>query len=170
VTYSIFRENKSGTLLAGDPTGTSGVSATWGDPTFQGITWQDIPVTTKSDALLLDATLSSATAVDLDFELRTQSGQILSDSAGASANEHVSSAVQPNATYILRVKGFANGPATFNIVSDQLLPQGSPNQNAGTVTAGGSSTGPGSTPGLLSRLVRFTVNPLLRKVTFQILR
>jgi len=169
VTYAIFRENKTGTLVAGDPTGTSGVSATWGDPTFQGITWQDIPVTTKSDALLLDATLSSATAVDLDFELRTQSGQILSDSAGASAAEHVSSAVQPNTTYILRVKGFANGPATFNIVSDQLLPNGSPNGNAGTRTTGGSSGG-GGTTGLVARLVRFTVNPLTRNVTAQILR
>ncbi len=171
VTYSIFRENKTGTMLAGDPTGTSGVSATWGDPTFQGITWQDIPVTTKSDAMFLDATLSSATAVDMDFELRTESGQILSDSAGATANERVSSAVQPNTTYILRVKGFANGPSTFNIVSDQLLPNGSPNQNAGTVTAGGGTSGSGGgVTGLLSRLVRFTVNPLTRKVTVQLLR
>jgi Zn-dependent metalloprotease len=169
VTYSIFRENKSGTLVAGDPTGTSGVSATWGDPTFQGITWQDIPVTTKSDALFIDATLSSATAVDLDFELRTTGGQILSDSAGATAAEHVSSAVQPNTTYILRVKGFANGPATFSIVSDQLLPNGSPNGNAGTRTSGGASSGTGGTTGLVSRLVRFTVNPLTRKVTAQLL-
>jgi Zn-dependent metalloprotease len=171
VTYSIFRENKSGTLVAGDPTGTSGVSLTWGDPTFQGITWQDIPVTSKSDALFIDATLSSATAVDMDFELRTTDGQILSDSAGATANEHVSSSVHPNTNYILRVKGFANGPATFNIVSDQLLPNGSPNGNAGTVTSGGApNTGGGGITGLLSRLVRFTVNPLTRKVTAQLLR
>lgn len=171
VVYSVFRENKSGTLLLGDPTGTSGVSATWGDPTFQGITWDDIPVTTKSDALFLDARLSSATAVDLDFELRTTDGMVLSDSAGASASEHVSSAVQPNTTYILRVKGFANGPATYDIVSDQFLPNGSSNGNAGT-TAGSSGSGSGSglpIGGLLNRLVRFTVNPLTKKVTAQIL-
>lgn len=170
VIYSIFRENKSGTLVAGEPTATGGASLTWGDPAFKGITWEDVEVTTKSDALFLDATLTSATAVDLDFELRTVDGQILSDSAGATATEHVSSAVQPNTTYIFRVKGFANGPSTFNIVSDQFLPNGSPNANAGT-TGGGSGSGSGGGPlgGTVSNIVRFTVNPLTRRVTFQIL-
>ena len=128
-------------------------------------------MTTKSDALFLEATLSSLTAVDMDFELRTADGQILADSAGATAAEHVSSAVQPNTTYILRVKGFANGPSTFNIVSDQLLPHGSPNENAGTRTVGGSGsatpTGPLPT---LPNLLRFTVNPITRSVTVRILR
>lgn len=170
VIYSIFRETKTGTLIAGEPTGISGSSLTWGDPAFKGITWDDVEVTTKSDALFLDATLTSATAVDLDFELRTVDGQILSDSAGATATEHVSSSVQPNTTYIFRVKGFANGPSTFNIVSDQYLPNGSPNGNAGTTGGGGSGPGSGGGPlgGLLSNLVRFTVNPLTKKVTFQI--
>lgn len=67
VTYSLFTETKTGTLVAGEPTATSGTSATWGDPTLKGITWDDVPVTTKSDALVLDATLSSLTAVDLDL-------------------------------------------------------------------------------------------------------
>lgn len=169
VVYSIFRENKTGTLVAGDPSGTSGTSATWGDPAFKGITWEDFEVTTKSDALFLDATLSSSTAVDLDFELRTVDGMVLSTSGSATANEHVSSSVQPNTTYILRVKGFANGPSTFNIVSDQFLPNGSGNANAGT-TGGGTGTGSGSSPLPLARLVRFTVNPILKKVTFSILR
>ena len=167
VVYSIFRENKTGALVAGEPTATGGTSATWGDPAFKGITWDDILVTTKSDALFIDATLSSATAVDLDFELRTQDGQILDDSAGATAAEHVAGAVQPNTTYVLRVKGFANGPSTFNIVSDQLLPNNSPNANAGT--AGGSGSGGGLT-NPVSALVRFTVNPLTRNVTFVVLR
>jgi len=171
ITYSVFRENKTGALVVGEPTGIAGVSVTWGDPAFKGITWEDIPVETKSDALFLEASLSSATSVDLDFELRTQDGQLLDDSAEFSANEFVSSAVQPNTTYILRVKGFANGPTTFNIVSDQLLPLGSPNQNAGTRTVGGSgsttSTGPLPT---VTNLLRFTVNPITRSVTVRILR
>lgn len=167
VVYSIFRENKTGTLAGGDPTGTAGASATWGNPAFQGITWQDVEVMTKSDALILDATLSSLTAVDMDFELRTVDGQILSSSAGATANEHVSSSVQPNTRYILRVKGFANGPSTFNIVSDQLLPNNSPNANAGTQNSGGGSGG--GTIGVVN-IVRFTVNPLTRSVTAQLLR
>ena len=168
IVYSIFRENKTGALIAGEPTATGGASATWGNPTFKGVTWDDIPVTTKSDALTLEATLTSATAVDLDFELRTTDGQVITDSAGATANEFVSSAVQPNTTYILRVKGFANGPSTFNILCDQLLPNNSPNANSGTRTNGGGTTG-GGTSGIVNR-VRFTVNPITRNVTFRLLQ
>jgi hypothetical protein len=170
VTYSIFTETKTGTLLGGEPTGTSGTSATWGDPAFKGITWDDVPVTTKSDALALEATLSSATAVDMDFELRTMDGQILDDSAGATANEFVSSAVQPNTTYVLRVLGYLNGPSTYSIATTQLLPNGSPNENGGTRTTGGSSTSTTTAvTSVVSKLVRFTVNPLTRTVTFKIL-
>jgi hypothetical protein len=169
VTYSIFRENKTGTLVGGDPSGTGGSPAlTYGDPRFAGVTYADVEVTTKSDALILDATLSSATAVDLDFELRTVDGLVLASSAGATANEHVSSSVQPNARYILRVKGFANGPSTFNIISDQLLPNNSPNANAGTTSSGGGLPSVGETT--ITNLVRFTVNPLTKSVTAQILK
>lgn len=165
VTYSIFSETRTGTLLAGDPTATGTASATWGNPAFKGITWDDVLVTTKSDAVSLDATLSSLTAVDLDFDLLDAAGNLIASSAGATAAEHVSAAVTPNTTYTLRVKGFANGPSTFSIVSKQLLPNGSSNANAGTQTAGGT---PGTTG--ITRLVRFTVNPLTRNVTFQLLR
>ncbi|MEQ1764691.1 MAG: M36 family metallopeptidase [Pyrinomonadaceae bacterium] len=165
ITYSIFTETKTGTLVAGEPTATGGTSATWGDPAFKGITWDDVLVTTKTDALALEATLSSATAVDLDFELRTTGGQVLSHSAGATATEFVSSAVQPNTTYVLRVLGFANGPSTFSILSNQLLPQGSPNENGGTRTIGSPSVA-SATTSTISGLFRFTVNPLTKKVTF----
>jgi Zn-dependent metalloprotease len=168
VTYSIFRENKSGTLLAGEPTSAGGTSATWGDPTFKGITWDDVPVTTKNDALFLEATLSATTAVDCDFELRTVDGQVLASSAGPTANEFVSSAVQPNTTYVLRVLGWASGPTTFNIVSDQLLPNGSPNANAGTKTVGGS-TQTNATTNVITKVMRFTVNPLTKAVTLRLL-
>jgi Fungalysin metallopeptidase (M36)/Fungalysin/Thermolysin Propeptide Motif len=168
VTYSIFTETKTGTLLAGEPTATGGASATWGNPTFKGITWDDVLVTTKSDALSLEGQLTSATAADLDFELRTMDGQVLMRSAGATATEFVSAAVQPNTTYVFRVLGFANGPGTFQIVSNQLLPQGSPNANSGTRTVGGSSI-VSTTTNVLTRLVRFTVNPLTRTVLVRIL-
>ncbi|HEU4713278.1 MAG TPA: M36 family metallopeptidase [Pyrinomonadaceae bacterium] len=168
VTYSIFTETKTGTLLAGEPTATGGTSATWGNPTFQGITWTDVLVTTKSDAVSLEGRLTSATAVDLDFELRTMDGKVLMRSAGATATEFVSSAVQPNTTYVFRVLGFANGPSTFQIVSNQLLPQGSANENGGTRTVGGGST-LSATTNVLMRLVRFTVNPLTRTVSVRIL-
>lgn len=169
--YSIFTETKTGKLLAGEVTGTTGEpGVTYGDPAFRGITWEDIEITTKSDAFFLEARLSSATSVDLDFELRTTDGQILDDSAEFTANEYVSSAVQPNTTYILRVKGYANGPTDFQIVANQFLPAGSPNANAGTNSGGGSSTTTGTNTGVISKLVRFTVNPLTKKVTFQILK
>jgi hypothetical protein len=169
VSYSYFTETKTGTLVAGEPTATAGTSLTWGDPTFKGITWDDIPVTTKSDALYLEAALSSLTAVDMDFELRTTDGVVLSDSAGATASEKVAAAVQPNTTYILRVKGFANGPSTYSIDCKQFLPAGSPNRNDGSTSGGTTTTTGGGTSGILSKLVRFTVNPLTKKVTFQLL-
>ncbi len=168
VTYSIFTETKTGTLLGGEPTATGGTSATWGNPAFKGITWDDVLVTTKSDALVLEGQLTSATAVDMDFELRTMDGQVLMRSAGATATEFVSSAVQPNTTYVFRVLGFANGPSPFQIVSNQLVPQGSPNENGGTRTVGGTST-ISATTSVLTRLVRFTVNPLTRTVSVRIL-
>ena len=169
VTYSIFRENKTGTLVGGDPTATGGTSLTWGDPRFKGITWDDIEVTTKSDALFLEAALSATTAVDLDFQLRTVDGHVLASSTGPTANEFVSSSVQPNTKYILRILGFASGPTTFNIVSDQLLPNGSPNANAGTKTVGGSAISNATTTPI-SGLFRFTVNPALRTVNISLLR
>ena len=68
-------------------------------------------------------------------------------SAGSNANEFVNAAVQPNTTYIFRVLGWANGPSTFQIISDQLLPNGSPNENGGTRTVGGNSPlNPATTP------------------------
>ena len=124
-------------------------------------------MTTKSDALFLDATLSSATAVDLDFDLIDANGQVLATSAGATAAEFVSSAVQPNTTYILRVKGFANGPSTFNIALKQRLPENSPNANGGSAGSGSPTSG---TTGIVSKMVRFTVNPITKSVTFKFLK
>ena len=145
-------------------------ATTWGNPTFKGITWDEVLITTKSDALALEARLSASGAVvDMDFELRTESGELITRSAGSTANEFVSSAVTPNTMYRLRVLGWANGPSTYNIVATQLLPEGSPNENAGTRTGEGTilSTAGGNP---VSGVFRFTVDPLTRKVTFSLLR
>ena len=164
VVFSIFRETINGTLLLGEPAPDAETYVTWHDPAFKGITWDDFPVTTKSDAISLEGRLSSSTAVDLDFELRTTDGQVLMRSAGPTPSEFVSANVQPNTTYIFRVLGWAHGPTTFTIVSDQLLPQGSPNENAGTRSTGGPWFEPATTPSI-SGLFRFTVNPVTKKVT-----
>jgi hypothetical protein len=169
--YSVFTETRTGTLLFGEPAGSGVPSSTWGNPTFKGITWDDVMVTTKSDATVLEARLSATGAVvDMDFELRTVGGQLITNSATTSANEIVRAAVQPNTTYVLRVLGWANGPATYQIVSNQLLPNGSPNGNGGTVTSGGSGPLNPATTAPISGLYRFTVNPVLKKVTFSLLR
>ena len=167
--YSLYHETKTGTIVGGEPTGTADEngSVTWGDPAFEGITWMDVPITTQSDATALEATLSCATCADLDFELRTEDDTVITRSAGATATEFVSSAVQPNRTYKLRVLGFLNGPSQFNIATTQLLPENSPNANGGTRTVGGSGSGTlSATTKLVSGLFRFTVNPLTKKVTF----
>ncbi|MEJ7849293.1 MAG: M36 family metallopeptidase [Pyrinomonadaceae bacterium] len=162
--YSLYNQAFTGTLAGGEATG-----ETWGNPLFKGITWDDVLITTKSDALALEATLTSATSVDLDFELRTTSGTVITRSAGATATEFVSSSVEPNTTYVLRVLGFANGPTTFNIATTQLLPNGSLNENGGTRTSGGSTTST-TTTNPISGLFRFTVNPITKTVTFSLLR
>lgn len=162
--YSLYNQAFTGTLAGGDASG-----ATWGDPAFKGITWDDVLITTKNDALALEAALSSATSVDLDFELRTTGGQVLTRSAGPTASEFVSSGVQPNTTYVMRVLGFANGPTTFNIATTQVLPNGSPNENGGTRTSGGSGINT-ATSNPIAGLFRFTVNPLTNRVTFTVLR
>jgi hypothetical protein len=171
--YSIFREELTGIITAGEPN--VGAPLTYGNPATKNITWVDVEVTTKNDAKILDATLSSTTAVDLDFELRTVDGTVLDDSGNPDANEHVAARVKPDTKYILRVKGFTNGPSEFKIVSDQYVPEGSPNANVpGTVTPGtqtGSGGGGTSLPtGVIKMVLRFTVNPLTRTVTSRIIQ
>lgn len=168
VTYSVFREQKTGVMPLGDPTGIThggGLAKEdhFADPNFKGVTYADVEIVTKSDALILDATLSSTLAVDMDFELRAADGSLITRSAGPNASERVQAQVEPNTRYILRVIGWINAVADFRIVSDQLLPQGSPNANAGTVTYGSSGGGLDAL-----RIVRFTVNPLLRTVTVRL--
>jgi hypothetical protein len=172
--YSIFREELTGVITAGEPH--VGAPLTYGNPATKNITYVDVEVTTKDDAKIIDATLSSATAVDLDFEIRTVDGVVLDDSGEPDANEHVAARVKPNTKYILRVKGFTNGPSEFRIISDQYVPEGSPNANVpGTITPGsetgsGSSTGSIAPTGIVKMVLRFTVNPLTRTVTAKLLQ
>ncbi|HWQ31723.1 MAG TPA: M36 family metallopeptidase [Blastocatellia bacterium] len=177
VTYSVFRQEFNGTLPLGDPTGiTTGGGLLkedyYADPNFKGVTWTEVEVVTKPDAQYLDLSLSSMTAVDMDLELRAADGTLITRSAGSTASEHIQAQVQPNTRYIVRVVGWVNVAADYKIVSDQWLPQGSPNANAGTVTPSGSgSTGGGTTvTGVVEQLLRFTVNPLTRTVTVQLLQ
>jgi hypothetical protein len=174
-TYSVRRDTFTGTVPLGDPLGlTTGGGLIkedyYANPTFKGVTYADVPFTTVADAISLDARLSSTLAIDFDLELRSANGQtLIARSAGGSASERITAQVQPNTGYLLRVVGWANGPADYTIVNDQLLPQGSPNGNAGTVTPG--STPESNTPatGFVPRRVLFTLNPVLRILTTRLL-
>lgn len=173
-TYSVYEQTFTGTVPFGDPLGlTHGGGLVkedhYADPNFKGVTYQDVSVTTVSDAISLDAQLSSTTAIDMDLELRTADGEYITRSAGGTASERITAQVQPNTTYILRVLGWANGPADFTITSDQLLPEGSPNENHGTVTPGATPDSNTPAAGFVPSLWQFTINPLLRRVVVKLL-
>ncbi|MCA1558021.1 MAG: M36 family metallopeptidase, partial [Acidobacteria bacterium] len=107
VTYSVFHEERTGNLVAGEPSSfvTGDASPTYGDPNFKGITWDQVEVITKPDAQLIDVTLTSTLARDLDLQLISESGQVLAQSTTETANEHFTLAVQPNTRYFIRVLG-----------------------------------------------------------------
>jgi hypothetical protein len=186
VTYSVRRDEYNGTMPLGEGTGAthgSGlvedleVRRTDADPTFSGVTYVDIPVTATNDAVLLDIALSSTTAVDYDLELRTADGSMRLDrSASSFAEEHIRYYAEPNRQYVVRIIGFVNAASDYRVVVRQFLPENSPNANAGKVTvyADGSeaegAAGAGSVTGVVRGVVRFTVNPLTKQVTAQILR
>ena len=188
VTYSLFKEEKTGTVIVGEPTGlTHGsgliedeeIQETDADPAFRGTTYVDIPVTTKSDASLIDITLSSTTAVDYDMEFLTADGKTrLVRSAANLASEHIRTFVTPNTNYIVRIIGFANVASDYKVVMKQYLPQGSANANNSdvTVNADGSETSASSggvtapLAGVVNRVVRFTVNPLTKSVSVRFLK
>jgi len=115
--------------------------------------------------------MSSTLARDMDLDLLDANGNVIATSSGSTADEHIFSAVQPNSRYYLRVKGWANGPADYKLVCEKLLPQGSSNANAGTRTIGGGGLSSGATTGTgLTKLVRFSVNPILKTVSISLLK
>jgi hypothetical protein len=127
-----------------------------------GVDYVDVELTTKPSAVSVTATLSATPSAspypDLDFQLRTLGGQVIASSGNLGPDEEVAAAVTGNTTYVYRVVGFANGPTLFRIRSDQ------------EVTDPGDAGGSGATePSTMLNLARFTVNPLTRTVTVQLL-
>ena len=147
-----FVEELSGLLLIG----------TAGSLVGNGVDYVDVEFTTKPSARSVIGTLSATPSAvaypDLDFELRTTSGQVLMSSGNLGPDERVEAAVAGNTRYVYRVIGFVSGPTLFRIVSDQEV------TNAND--AGGSTP---TTPGPGISLARFTVNPLTRTVTVKLI-
>lgn len=161
-TTSTFNESFSGIVPVGDT----------GLQLADGVTYVDVPFTSQANAVAVKGILTSPmTGVDLDFELRDAAGRVLSSSGTSEATEVVTAEILPNANYIFRVIGWAGAAQDFEIASTQTLRI---QQNAGGTTSGatgGGSTLTGSlTTGTATRLVRFTVNPLTKSITMQVLR
>jgi hypothetical protein len=125
------------------------------------VTYVDVPFTSKDGAQSVSGALTTTTGVDLDLELRDSAGRVLASGATESANESVTAAVQPNASYVYRVVGWLGVAQDFQIVSTQTLRV----PKTGTTNAATASTSEAPTP-----FVRFTVNTLTGAVTSQVLQ
>ncbi|HYO99291.1 MAG TPA: hypothetical protein VER76_03670, partial [Pyrinomonadaceae bacterium] len=162
-TTSSFSESFSGIVPASDT----------GLQLANGVTYVDVPFTSQAGAVAVKGILTSPlTGVDLDFELRDAAGRVLSSSGTSAATEIVTADILPNTNYIFRVIGWAGVAQDFEIASTQTLRI--PQNSAGGATGGGASSGStlsgGLSTGTATRLVRFTVNPLTKSITMQVLR
>jgi hypothetical protein len=159
---STFSESFSGIVPASDT----------GLQLAGGVTYVDVPFTSKAGAVAVKGIMTSPlTGIDLDFELRDAAGRVLSSSATSSSTEIVTADILPNTRYIFRVIGWAGAAQDFKIASTQTL-RLPPTSGSSTTTASGSTTtATGSTlTTTAERLVRFTVNPLTRSVSMEVLR
>ena len=159
-TTSTFAETFTGIVPASDT----------GLQLASGVTYVDVPFTSKPEAVAVTGNLSTTTGVDLDFELYDASGRLLSSGATDSANETVSSAISGNAQYVYRVIGWAGAAMDFTINSTQTLRVPKSSATGTTSTGGAPFVGSGLTGGTVTRLMRFTVNPSTGGVTAQLLK
>ncbi len=131
-----------------------------------GVDYVDVPFTAQPGAFGVTGVMTTTTPADLDFELRDSEGHVLSSSGNFIDDETVSGVIVPGRTYVYRVIGYGNGPTQFSITSTQFFSDTITSPGGGS---GGSSFGQ-QTQGVTNvRLVRFTVNPVLRSVTFRLL-
>ncbi len=136
-----------------------------------GVSYVDVPFTSQEGAYAVIGDMTSSLGLDLDLELLDSAGRVLNSSASGSANERVASPIEPNRNYIYRVIGWAGVAQDFNIQSSQYLLV----HQTSTAGSGGGGTGTGGginppTGGILTSLMRFTVNPITLTVTIQLLR
>ncbi len=150
-TTKTFSETFTGVVPVGDT----------GLQLADGVTYVDVPFTSKDGAQSVSGALTTTTGVDLDLELRDAAGRVLASGGTESANESVTAAIQPNASYVYRVVGWLGVAQDFQLVSTQTLRV----PKTGTTAAAGTQTSEALTP-----FVRFTVNPLTGAVTSQVLQ
>lgn len=131
----------------------------------EGVDFVDVPFTAKPSATGVEGRLSASPQQgplpDLDFELRDSEGNVLDSSGNFGPNETVGGGIEGGKTYVYRVIGWANGPATFTIESEQTVAD---EADAGTGSGGGAA---GSSATL--QVVRFTVDPVTGAVSAELL-
>lgn len=141
------------------PIGTAGAQL------VDGVDHVDVPFTAKASAIGVEGRLSASPEQgplpDLDFELYDADGNQLDSSGNFGPNESVGAGIVGGETYVYRVVGWANGPATFTIESEQTVTD---EADAGTGSGGGAA---GSSATL--QLLRFTVDPLGGVVSAELL-
>jgi len=135
-----------------------------------GVDYVDVPFVARPNSFGVQGTLDAiGGSVDLDFQLLDDQGRVLATSGSLGPQEELGGSIVPGRTYVYRVVGYANGPAQFTITSEQFL------LNAGGSGQSGSSSASGfgapvkgvSVPALR---VRFTVNPLTKSVSTQLIK
>jgi Fungalysin metallopeptidase (M36) len=140
---------------------------------IDGVDYADVPFLAKANSFGVDAALDASPASlgalpDLDFQLLDDQDHVLSSSGNLGPKEFVTAALTPGKTYRYRVVGYVSGPTQFAIQSKQYFPAGmGPSGGDG----GSSSTLPSlPIPGSIPmKLSRFSINPLTKIVTFQLL-
>ncbi|HWT03906.1 MAG TPA: M36 family metallopeptidase [Pyrinomonadaceae bacterium] len=148
-TTTTFRETFTGVVPLGD----TGLQAA------DGVTYVDVPFTSKGGAQSVAGALTTTTGVDLDLELRDSAGRVIASAGTESANETLTAAIQPNTAYVYRVVGWLGVAQDFQLVSTQTLRVPKTGASAST-----------STSGSLTPYVRFSVNSLTGAVAAQLLQ
>jgi Zn-dependent metalloprotease len=162
IDLSRFEQAQFGETFTGIvPVGDTGLGA------ISGVDFVDVAFVSKDGAYAVTGNMTSQLGVDLDLELRDSAGRVLSSSTSGTANETVTAAIQPNAQYIYRVIGWAGVASDFTIQSTQsLLVPRSPTGAGGT----GGAAPPPIGGGTVTNLLRFTINPLTRTVTVELVQ
>jgi len=166
VRFETHTDNYSGTLIAG-----SG-----GLVLVDGLDYVDVPFVAPAHSFGVDATLdaspvSAGALPDMDFQLLDDQDHVLATSGNLGPKESLSGAINRGRTYRYRVVGYASGPTQFTINSKVYYPTGQ--GPAGAAGGGGGAVSVPFLPAIrgvrATRMVRFTVNPITKSVTFQLL-
>jgi len=130
-----------------------------------GVTYVDVPFTSKDFAFAVTGNMTnpSGLGVDMDLQLLDSAGRVLSSSATDTPNETVTAAIQPNQQYRYRVIGWAGAAQDFSIVSTQSLLV--PKAGGGGGSGSGGAIAPST--GTVTKLLRFTFNPVTGTITIQ---